>query len=385
MDSCSKFDHQPSYPAKGYLEGYYGKLLSWSDRLGLLDCLAELNLNTYCYAPKEDPNHRLQWRDTYDAAWRSSFDEFCAKATERNVSVLAGIAPGLDFNFDHFGAGSDFERLVDKARQLQSDGAASILLLWDDIDARFPDNQQRLKEGTAHATVVNKLADELDCPIWTVPRVYAGDIENNGDYLNLFFSELHENHPVLLCGNAIVTSNATQNELAAFAQSDKPSTEHRLILWDNFYANDYCPRRLYVGPWTGRDTIHEYLINPTGMPCTDKLLMDVVQCAQSANTGEQQWKETLIKHGVPQAFFILAPYFNAPVFGDSIKLDAIERPKGIDEAIEDCLWRWKSPLAREWYPFIMSLKHDLALMDHKLPKDRIVKTQSQPLAKRLLD
>ena len=47
---------------KGYVEGYYGKLISFNDRLKLLDDLGEYGLDTYFYCPKEDPNHRLDWQ-----------------------------------------------------------------------------------------------------------------------------------------------------------------------------------------------------------------------------------------------------------------------------------------------------------------------------------
>ena len=50
---------------KGYIEGYYGKLLSWKERNEILDVLAKNNMNFYFYCPKEDINHRLKWRLKY--------------------------------------------------------------------------------------------------------------------------------------------------------------------------------------------------------------------------------------------------------------------------------------------------------------------------------
>ena len=41
----------------GYIEGYYGKLLSWDERLEIIGHLSQNNLNTYFYCPKEDPYH----------------------------------------------------------------------------------------------------------------------------------------------------------------------------------------------------------------------------------------------------------------------------------------------------------------------------------------
>jgi len=47
------------------------------------------------------------------------------------------------------------------------------------------------------------------------------------------------------------------------------------------------------------------------------------------------------------------------------------------------LWRWKSPLQREWYPHLMGLKQDILLSNGKLSLERIEKTQMAPLARQL--
>ena len=46
----------------GYIEGYYGKLLSWKSRKLIVKSLIKNKMNTYFYAPKEDVFHRLYWR-----------------------------------------------------------------------------------------------------------------------------------------------------------------------------------------------------------------------------------------------------------------------------------------------------------------------------------
>jgi hyaluronoglucosaminidase len=53
------------------------------------------------------------------------------------------------------------------------------------------------------------------------------------------------------------------------------------------------------------------------------------------------------------------------------------------DAIETLLWRWKTPLAREWYPFLFGLKHDLQIASGALPALRIAKTQTTPLYRHL--
>ena len=44
---------------KGYIEGYYGRLLSWRERVELVKALGEAKADFYIYGPTEDPLHRL--------------------------------------------------------------------------------------------------------------------------------------------------------------------------------------------------------------------------------------------------------------------------------------------------------------------------------------
>ena len=130
----------------GYIEGYYGRLLEWENRKLIIKSLSKNKMNTYFYAPKEDKNHRLNWRNKYSSKWRQSFRDFTKFSKKNNISIIAGIAPGLDFNFKSFNNSSketitsDFKLLLNKAKQLLKDGATSIALLLDDIPDEFKKN-----------------------------------------------------------------------------------------------------------------------------------------------------------------------------------------------------------------------------------------------------
>ena len=104
----------------GYIEGYYGRLLDWRDRNRLLGGVAAAAMTSYFYAPKEDAFHRQFWRQPYDKAWHSEFAQFAATAAAKNIHLIAGIAPGLDFDFASLDASTDqkndFTILVAKAR-----------------------------------------------------------------------------------------------------------------------------------------------------------------------------------------------------------------------------------------------------------------------------
>ena len=72
---------------KGYIEGYYGKLLTWDERNQIIDALHKNKMNFYFYCPKEDLNHRSDWRIKYNKKWMSDFIYFNNYALKKNVSV----------------------------------------------------------------------------------------------------------------------------------------------------------------------------------------------------------------------------------------------------------------------------------------------------------
>ena len=52
-------------PLRGIVEGFYGKPWNFDIRVDMLKFCGEYNLNSYIYAPKDDPYHRDKWREPY--------------------------------------------------------------------------------------------------------------------------------------------------------------------------------------------------------------------------------------------------------------------------------------------------------------------------------
>lgn len=368
--------------AHGYAEGYYGRLLTWKERLQMLDTLQANAQSTYYYAPKEDALHRWQWRTPYSSEWCDDFAEFCAAAKSRGISVVAGVAPGIDFDFHDLYGGKDLDALLGKCKHLLHGGADHVSLLMDDIDADFHTRNGGIaSEGQAHAQLSNELSQHLGRPVWVTPRIYANELAQSEEkYLPDFLNTLNRENLVLYCGADIVAKQARAEDLALVASL----VGHRLVLWDNLYANDYCPRRLFVGPWSGRESVTDVLLNPTGLINTDCLLMDIMASSRSGNNIMQAWKNALNKHNVPAAFHELTDYFHHPVFNSEAREELLQPTAATFDAIEECLWRWKTPLSREWYPYLYGLKHDLQIARGDVSDLRMRKTQNDPLALALM-
>ena len=363
-------------PLRGYIEGYYGRLFGWRDRDRILDKLNQLGLNAYLYAPKEDVCHRYRWRTPWDQTWMTGFRTFCGQARSQGIAVFGGIAPGLDYNAHDDDA--EFAALRAKAQQLVDAGAAGVTLMFDDIDAPPVSGYgpNGLADHELHARIATRLASELDVPLSLVPRVYADEITDDPatHYGNLS-SGLPQDIKLFHCGTHII---AGPDPLAEGGLARRHITQD-LVLWDNLYCNDYCPRRLFVGAYTGRNSITDVMLNGTGLIETDRLLLSVM----AAGDDHAAWRAALAEAGVPQEFHHVAPWFNLPVTNDTVPSLPAAADGATFDAIETLLWRWKGPLAREWYPFLFGLKHDLLLAAGALPDLRVHKTQTAALSQHL--
>ena len=69
----------------GYIEGYYGKLLTWSQRRKIINKLYDTKMSYYLYAPKSDFFHRQNWRENYSASWLKNFKSFTNYSKKKNL------------------------------------------------------------------------------------------------------------------------------------------------------------------------------------------------------------------------------------------------------------------------------------------------------------
>ena len=152
---------------KGYIEGYYGKLLTWNERIELLDVLYKNNMNFYFYCPKEDINHRFKWKEQYSIEWLKNFSKFNRYASEKNIKVIAGISPGLDFNFKSYIEGNkeELNLLIKKFNTFLSFGVAHVAILFDDIPNEFKLFVKSKAEGEIHGRIINETIKELSSQI----------------------------------------------------------------------------------------------------------------------------------------------------------------------------------------------------------------------------
>ena len=369
----------------GYIEGYYGKLLTWVDRERILNRLIKNKMFNYLYAPKEDNLHRNNWRKPYNKVWNKKFKIFCESAKLKKINIIFGISPGIDFNFnklDNINENSDFIILLEKCLFAIKLGATSIALQFDDIPDHFGIKYKtKLSEGTAHSCLTNELSKHLKCSMFVVPRIYSDElIDSSKNYLLDFGFKLNKSLKVFYCGNNVVEQKINQKSTKVLSNFLK----NKVIFWDNFYANDYCCRRLFIGPWKNRCKNIDIMINPTGLIETDLIILDIVGNSLLSNKATKSWKTIILKNNIPKELFKIKKYFESPDFTNKPLFRALKYTTKDIETVDKLLWSWQSDLSREWYPFLMGLKLDLQINLSVSTSDRIIKTQTNPLVNKIL-
>ncbi len=363
----------------GYIEGYYGRVLSWEQRAEMLGCLRALGWNAYLYAPKEDPFHRQEWKRAYPASFWKAFGAFARGGRRRGVDVVPGLAPGLSFDY---ASRTDYRLLLRKSLRFLEAGAPRIALLMDDIPEQLPDRSAgRYRSlGHAHGALLQNLQADLGrryprMRLWFCPTVYSDQLSEepvtaNG-YLRDLAQAMPREIPLMWTGPRVISANLNRRALAPI----RKLFGENLILWDNFFAADYCPRRLFLGPLSGRGkelgtVTRGLLLNPTGCFETDKVLLRFSAAALQGRPAAQVWEELVREGTLPQAFRDISLFFLSP-FASIRHTDLTPRKLRVyQKSLNTLLWQWKSLLQLEWYPYLHALSSDLALLERPESDER---------------
>jgi len=381
----------------GYIEGYYGRLFGWGEREALIGHLAGSRAGrasaAYLYAPKEDPLHRRDWRVPYPAAWRTRFGALVRSGSRRGVDVIPGMAPGLSFDYR---SEADYRSLLGKLRAFQRLGCRTLALLMDDIPAVLPAQAKGhfRSLGEAHGLLLRRLRTDLGSGgagtgLWFCPTVYTDQFASGPIEKDPYLADLAETMPagitLMWTGPRIIAPRLDRAALAWLSRRFGGD----LVLWDNLYADDYCPNKIFLGPYAGRakeawSLTRGILLNPTGLPATDRFLLDLLAAHGRGEAPGKAWKATLAGHDVPREFLAVAPFLGSPFFQPVRKDLTPLRIAAMRKALKFLIWDWKGVLHQEWYPYLFMLDADLKAWEGGRREVEWVRKRYSPLVAGML-
>lgn len=247
----------PAMRFRGMIEGFYGTPWSQKERLDALDYLGAHRMNTYVYAPKDDPALRTNWRKPFGSGQLADLRALVQRARDNRVNLVFALSPGLSICYT---SQPDFASLTAKLDSAYALGVRSFSVAFDDIDPnawncrgdRAKYGEQDGAEGRAQADLLNRVRREWARPkhvtdLQLVPTEY--DNATPTPYKKAIRDHLDRSVAVNWTGVAVISHTITR----AQAAHARKVFGHEIVVWDNYPANDYIAGRIPLGPYAGRE------------------------------------------------------------------------------------------------------------------------------------
>ena len=276
-------DH-PAMRHRGAIEGFYGSPWTQQERLDQLAFYGRFKLNTYVYAPKDDPYHRDRWREPYPADLVAGLRSLVDRAAVNQVRFTFAVSPGVSICYSD---PADLDALVAKLDAVYQLGVRAFSVALDDIvHTRWncDGDQSRYgppsSEAAARAQVelLNALqrgfiADHQGAqPLQMVPTEYRGT--DDSPYRQVIREQLDPAVEVMWTGTMVVPPEITVDQAGAAAGV----FGRRTLVWDNTPVNDYPPTegRLILAPYDRRQRglsaeVTGIVLNPMNQAAASKV------------------------------------------------------------------------------------------------------------------
>jgi hyaluronoglucosaminidase len=266
-----------TFVRRGIVEGFFGPLWSMSHRKALFEFGAARGMNTYLYAPKDDPYHREHWTRPYPPKQWQALLRLIRDAQKHGIDFVYGFHPGKGLSFFD---DRPVRILVAKAHRFYDAGVRTFAVLFDDIPSRLElemdRNSFRNSLARAEGIWLQKIQAQQpgtwkDVEWWICPSYYTPDpllarafgaFEPN--FLETLAEYLPSNVACFWTGPSVVSKRISLSHM----QRIESRLRRRLLLWDNYPVNDLSMSdELHIGPLTGRDprlpeVVYGYLSNP---------------------------------------------------------------------------------------------------------------------------
>ncbi|MGL5380029.1 beta-N-acetylglucosaminidase domain-containing protein, partial [Clostridium sp.] len=301
---------------RGFIEGFYGYPWSHEDRKSLMEFGGEFKMNSYIFAPKDDPYHNLKWRELYPENELAKIRELAEVGNKSKTKFVWAIHPGFNMiNWNKYD--EELETLLAKLEQLYSVGVRQFGLFMDDIstDQSLADKDKHVKLTT---DVANWVKDKGDCySLVYCPPYYnqAWTGEKGKPYLRAL-ADLPENVEIMWTG-VDVCGTANEKEMEWVREYIKRDS----YMWLNWPVNGHNSARLMLGKGEvmepGMHNVSGIVTNPLEYAELSKTAIFAV-ADYTWNTDEfnddKSWEDSFkyIAPEVSEEFHIIASHLSDP-------------------------------------------------------------------------
>jgi hyaluronoglucosaminidase len=262
---------------RGIVEGFFGPLWTMSHCAAIFEFGATRGMNTYLYAPKNDPYHRARWTRPYPGSQWKALLKLIRLAETHRIDFVYGFHPGKGLCFSRR---EPVAVLLSKARRFYDAGIRTFAVLFDDIPSHLEHAEDRSKFNRSLAMAEGVWLNEIqtrqpsswkDVEWWICPSYYTEDSllartfgAFEPEFLEILAEHLPRSVPCFWTGPSVVSASIT----LAHIREISARVKRPLLIWDNYPVNDLSmSHELHLGPLTGRDprlpeAVYGYLTNP---------------------------------------------------------------------------------------------------------------------------
>jgi hyaluronoglucosaminidase len=238
------------FEVRGVIEGFHGRPWTQRQRVEMVEFLAERGMNTFVYAPKDDPKLRDSWRAGYDPDELERLRELVDRCRSVGMDPMWCISPGLSVRYSH---SDDVATLVSKIGDVLALGVRHIGLFFDDIPPRLQYAQDRATYSgleQAQISLANAVLESLPTEAHVIfcPTEYWG--RGDEDSLARLGAGLDPRIDLFWTGPAVCAAALDLVDAEVFTRTAKRPPTY----WDNYPVNDLSMSyELHIGPYRRRD------------------------------------------------------------------------------------------------------------------------------------
>lgn len=242
----------PDLPARGVVEGYYGAPWSFESRCSIFRFLGRNKMNTYIYAPKDDPYHHgrgcyLPYPETKAAELK----ELVHYARKHHVRFVWAIHPANTVNWHDNGGKTQLDALCHKLQQMYDLGVRDFGVLVDDSSGEIGKAERQVQLTNYILENFIRKHPDVNQTLIMCPTGYNRSWTNER-FLTTLGNGLDKSIPVMWTGDTVVHDITLEGQKWVNEHVKRPT-----FVWWNWPCNDFKRSRLSMGRTYGLDTSHE--------------------------------------------------------------------------------------------------------------------------------
>ena len=248
--------------SRGFIEGYYGNPWSTEDRANLMTWGGYYKLNSYFYAPKDDPKHNSNWRELCTEEELETKIKPLAEAGNASKCRFVFALHPFMYNAVRFNTEENYQAdlaaVQAKFAQVIEVGVRQIAILADDAAHVGNNNYIRfLEDMTAWLVEMQKTYPDLKITLPFCTQEYMG-------WGQAYYADFPENVQIVMTGGK-VWGEVSDNFTSTFTQN----TGRGPYMWINWPCTDNSKKHLIMGGYSdflqigvNPDNIQGIVLNP---------------------------------------------------------------------------------------------------------------------------